>query len=97
MIRAEIFDNKCTALGHTASSAIALCRALLAAGHDPKLPLHAYRGPVLALKIRTIGEAARLRPNTGGGFEMDNGYIERTTASPMRASAADVGRSRPTE
>ena len=32
----------------------------MAAGHDPRRPLHAYRGNVLALRVRSIGEGAEL-------------------------------------
>jgi hypothetical protein len=63
-IRAEITGNTCAALGiaaHGAAPMLALCHKLVEAGHDPMLPLHAYRGDVLALKVRSIGEAARLR------------------------------------
>jgi hypothetical protein len=38
----------------------ALCRRLVEAGHDPATPLEAYRGDSLALKVRSIGEAAGL-------------------------------------
>jgi hypothetical protein len=38
----------------------ALCRALLEAGHDPDSPLEAYRGTTLCLRVRSIGEGARL-------------------------------------
>jgi hypothetical protein len=40
---------------------LGLCRALLAAGYDPRRPLHAYRGDTVALKIRSIGEGAAYR------------------------------------
>ena len=39
---------------------LALCRALIEAGHDPGRALHAHRGGVLALVVRSIGEGARL-------------------------------------
>src|SRR6516164_9622984 len=66
----------------TRTPVLALCRELIAAGHDPSRPLHAYRDGVLALRIRSIGEAARLRVATHGvGFESAQ---ECTTASPMR-------------
>jgi hypothetical protein len=58
-----IGSNCCEALGITArgyAPVLDLCRALVAAGHDPRRPLHAYRGDVLALKVRSIGEGARL-------------------------------------
>jgi hypothetical protein len=71
-IRAAIDRNTCTALGitvHGAAPVLALCRKLLEAGHDPSLPLHAYRGDVLALKVRSIGEGAQLRVSPHGvGF-----------------------------
>jgi hypothetical protein len=40
---------------------LALCRKLVAAGHDRSLPAEAWRGTTLALRIRSIGEAASLR------------------------------------
>jgi hypothetical protein len=57
-----IGSNCCEALGITArgyAPVLELCRALVKAGHDPRRPLHAYRGDVLALKVRSIGEGAR--------------------------------------
>jgi hypothetical protein len=56
-------SNCCEALGITArgrAPILDLCRALVAAGYDPGRPLHAYRGDVLALKVRSIGEGAQL-------------------------------------
>src|SRR5215467_3726621 len=53
----------CEALGITArgrAPVLDLCRALVAAGHNPRRPLHAYRGDVLALKVRSIGEGAKI-------------------------------------
>jgi hypothetical protein len=55
--------NRATAASITATAAasvLQLCRRLLAAGHDPSTPLDVYRGDVLALRVRSIGEAARL-------------------------------------
>jgi hypothetical protein len=69
VIRAEIASNACTALGITARAeapVLALCRLLVAAGHDPGQPLHAYRGDVLCLKVRSIGEGAQLECNQTG-------------------------------
>jgi hypothetical protein len=37
-----------------------LCRKLIEAGHDPAAPLEAWRGGVLCLRVRSIGEGARL-------------------------------------
>jgi hypothetical protein len=39
---------------------LALCRKLIAAGFDPSRPLCAYRGAVLCLRVRSIGEGAQL-------------------------------------
>jgi hypothetical protein len=63
-ISAELIGtNHATALGVVARSpspVLALCRTLVEAGHDPATPLHAYRGNTLALKVRSIGEGAKL-------------------------------------
>ena len=51
-----IGSNTCTAAGITVvdhAAVLALCRALVTAGH-------AYRGDVLCLRVRSIGEGARL-------------------------------------
>jgi hypothetical protein len=48
------------------SPAIALCRLLLDRGHAAETRLELYRGTMLALIIRSIGEAAELQvTNTG--------------------------------
>jgi hypothetical protein len=39
---------------------LSLCRALIQAGYDPERALHAHRGGVLALAVRSIGEGAGL-------------------------------------
>jgi hypothetical protein len=81
-----IGSDQCEALGITvcdAAPVLGLCRALVAAGHDPELPLHAHRGDVLALRVRTIGEAAQLSI-AGDGV----GFRRRTKpgeASPERS------------
>jgi hypothetical protein len=63
-IRAVIVGtDQCEALGHKVRAAaplLALCRDLIEAGHDPGRPLDVYRGDVLALRVRSISEAARL-------------------------------------
>jgi len=43
-----------------------LCLVLVETGYDPDRPLHAYRGGVLSLVVRTIGEGARLTVKTPG-------------------------------
>jgi hypothetical protein len=65
-----------------AAPILGLCRALVAAGHDPQLPLHAYRGDVLALRVRSIGEGAQLAvAGDGVGF--------RRRKEPAAASRSD--------
>src|SRR5215469_12081417 len=58
-----IGSNTCEAAGSTVvdrAPVLALCRALLAAGEYPSRPLHAYRGEMLCLRVRSIGEGALL-------------------------------------
>jgi hypothetical protein len=99
-IRAELLaDDSCSALGMTVrgpARVLALCRQLIADGHDPGLPLEVWRGPVLSLRVRSIGEAAQLRVATHGcGFERFPAGCAagRTAALPVRENAA---RPRPT-
>ena len=71
-IKADITSaSTCVAEGITANGTapvLALCRKLIAAGYDPALPLHAYRGDTLALKVCSIGEGAHLWETYGGGI-----------------------------
>jgi hypothetical protein len=72
-IRAGLIgSDRCEAEGIsvcTAAPVLALCRKLVAAGHDPQRPLHAYRGNVLALRVRSIGEGAQFAiAGDGVGF-----------------------------
>jgi len=57
---------------------LALCRALVGADYDPARPLCVYRDGVLALKVRSIGEGARLRVTPHGvGFIWEADRHER--------------------
>jgi hypothetical protein len=73
-IRAEISkSNRCDAEGYTVKTSapvLAMCRKLVEAGYDPATPLHAYRGDTLCLKVRSIGEGAKLECQEGGGFRL---------------------------
>jgi hypothetical protein len=65
ILRAELIGiNQASWQGITVNGrrapVLSLCRALIAAGHDPSTPLEAYRGDVLCLRVRSIGEAAAL-------------------------------------
>ena len=91
-IRGELIgSDRCSALGITAKGhapVLALCRLLIEAGHHPARPLEVYRGEVLCLRVRSIGEAARLRVATHGvGFEPAAG---RTGGSPARQNAPQL-------
>jgi hypothetical protein len=62
-----------------------MCRRLVAAGHDPAARLEAYRGAMLCLTVRSIGEAAGLEINGDG-----TGFRRRRVpdaAPPVRNSA----------
>jgi hypothetical protein len=72
-IRAELVgDDTCSALGLTVRSpspALSLCRKLVEAGYDPATPIEAFRGGTLALRVKSIGQAAGLQVNSAGtGF-----------------------------
>lgn len=68
-IRAELSgDRRCSAAGITATGnapVLTLCRRLIEAGHDPAARLEAYRGTTLCLRVRSIGEGARLTVREG--------------------------------
>jgi hypothetical protein len=70
IIRAALVgSDRCDAEGLTAhghTPVLQLCRILIAAGFDPGRPLHAYRGDVLCLTVRTMGEGARLTVRSSG-------------------------------
>jgi hypothetical protein len=85
-IRADLIGSDCcSALGINGrghSPVLGLCPKLIEAGYDPATPLKVYRGETLSLRIRSIGEAARLRVATHGvGFEP---LPECTGGSPVR-------------
>jgi hypothetical protein len=89
IIRAEIVGSSfARALGVTVTApapVLALCRALIREGHDPATPLEAYRGEVLCLKVRSIGEGAELGiAGDGVGF--------RRVAEPVAAPPVSLNR-----
>jgi hypothetical protein len=90
VIRGELTgSNLCKAVGFTATSAapvLALCRTVLAAGFDPGQPLEVYRGATLALRVRSIGEAAELELNGDAtGFRRRR---QPDAAPPIRGNGA---------
>jgi hypothetical protein len=81
--------DTCTALDITAEGGtpvLALCRKLIEAGHHPTARLNVYRGETLALRIRSIGQAAQLR--VGGQGVGSERASECGAAPPMRQPAA---------
>jgi hypothetical protein len=68
-VRAELIgDDTCVAAGQVVKATapvLAMCRRLIAAGHDPGTPLEAWRGEVMALRVRSLGGGARLIVKSG--------------------------------
>jgi hypothetical protein len=69
-IRADLIgQSQATAAGITVTGRhapiLSLCRALVGAGHDPATPLEAYRGSTLCLRVRSLGEGAKLTVRDG--------------------------------
>jgi hypothetical protein len=67
------------------SPVLDLCRKLVERGYDPALPLNAVRGQTVCLKIRSIGEAAKLavRPNGIGFGPLRAGPQSRSPSPPI--------------
>jgi hypothetical protein len=63
-IKAELAGSRtCSALGVSVTASapvLELCYLLVQAGIDPDTPLEAYRGEMLCLTVRSIGEGARI-------------------------------------
>jgi hypothetical protein len=80
---------------------LALCRKLVATGFDPNTPLEAYRNRnTLALKVRSIGEGARLAvAGNGVGFRVEASASEGACGvvggSPVRFAAKSEPRGTP--
>jgi hypothetical protein len=72
----------------------ALCRRLL--GHNPATPMEVYRGSTLALRVRSIGEGAKLTvKETGGGprftpWQPFEGPAERSGVASDASGGADA-------
>ena len=93
-IRAELSaSNTCAALGIVArgsAPALVLCRQLLAAGVDPDRAMEIFRGATLALRVRSISEAAEMEINSkGSGFLKYRDSVRR--ASPVRSLRKNGG------
>src|SRR5512139_391865 len=102
-IRADLVGDETIITGtmtvRSYSPVLALCRGLQAAGHNPTLRLECWRGTVLALTVRSIGEAAlsdingrgtgfrRCRPAVGIAPHMRPKPVMRPLVRPPRPSA----------
>jgi hypothetical protein len=92
LIRADLIgSDQCRAAGTTAhgpSPVLALCRELVAAKVDPDRPMHAYRGDMLCLVVRSIGEAAQFDISSKGtGFVRSRLAVR--TAPPMSLNVSE--------
>jgi hypothetical protein len=65
---------------------LAICRRLVAAGLDPGRPLIAFRGEMVCLVIRSIGEGAALTVDEHNGtrFAKWKPFPRSAVASPVR-------------
>jgi hypothetical protein len=90
-IRADLDgDDVCTAEGITAhghAPILMLCRLLLGAGFNPDRPLEVFRGDVLALQVRSIGEGAALVVKTAGNGSPIFAPSEGAAAPPVASRA----------
>jgi hypothetical protein len=96
LVRADLVGDDCCRCKEidaavTANAPVlAMCRQLLATGVDPDTPLRVYRRGVLALKVRSIREGARLTVKTAG-----NGTPIFTLNDGCKGAAAPPVRSKP--
>jgi hypothetical protein len=90
-LKAELTGSRrCEALGIVATGntpVLVLCRELLGAGVNPDSALAVYRKGVLALRVRSIAEAARLVVEDG-----KNGRPQFRLMRPERRGAASLMR-----
>ena len=97
-IRAELAGTRCSALGLTGTGNTP-CPALIEHGIPPDTPLEVYRGPVLALRGRTVGEGAQIevRDNRYGAPVFRRVAPGEVPASPMRQTDDPFPLQPPTE
>jgi hypothetical protein len=91
--RIRALDQEVIATRKSDAVVCALCRKLVEAGHDPSLPMVVKRGDIVALRVRSIGEAAKLTVSDRKGPPkfVEWKPIERAAiSSPMRDSGEDV-------
>jgi hypothetical protein len=98
-IRAELTGSEvasaCGLTVRSSSPVLALCRKLVAAGYDPATRLEAYRGKVLCLKVRSIGEAALLEIGDTGFTRRGADRWKAPPVSPVLTLDANCVRQAP--
>ena len=74
-------------VGNASAPVLALCRKLVAAGIDPATPMEVYRGEVLCLLVRSIGEGAGLFVDevSGTGTPRFRKWVQPSKAGPQTA------------
>jgi hypothetical protein len=91
VIRAELIGSRTAIAGDIVAVAYApvleLARQLVLAGHDPASRLEAYRGSMLCLRIRSIGEAAELEINSKGTDLVPRRAVR--TGSPIHSNGGE--------
>lgn len=94
-ISSDTIATSCAIIIKAPSPVLALCRRLVAEGCDPAMPMKAYRGEILCLTIKSIGEAATLQVSGhGGGFSRAteggaapySDFLDRPAPAPIRES-----------
>ena len=95
VIRAELVgSDQCSAAGITVTApapVLALCRELLAAGHDRETWLEAFRGGVMCLRVKGIGKGAALAiDETRARFRRWEAYSPARVTAPVRRKAISV-------
>lgn len=95
-IPAQLFGSDCAVVGDIkARNALDLCRELIAAGAHPDAALLCYRGDQVALRIRTIGEGAKLTIREDGLRVVAwRPFSHRDVSPPMRKNDAAALRPR---
>jgi hypothetical protein len=81
-------SSTCTGAGvtvHGPAPVLGLCRQLLAAGLDPDQAMDVYRGATLALRVRSLRQAARLEINGHG-----TGFVVRAIGGPAPPIASEA-------
>ena len=72
------------------SPVLALCRKLTQAGYPSSADLEAYRGETLALRVRSIGEAAELQVDGAGRFIRASGRRLASLVSQTEPAAISL-------